>query len=54
MRHALVHDYFEIDWHVVYETAVQDIPPLKPQIQAILDAIESGKGGFQEPEDRHE
>ncbi|MDQ1255860.1 MAG: hypothetical protein QG656_454, partial [Candidatus Hydrogenedentes bacterium] len=27
MRHIIVHDYFEIDWTAVYDTAVQDVPP---------------------------
>lgn len=37
MRHAIVHDYFEIDWNEVFDTAIRDIPPLRKQIQDILD-----------------
>jgi uncharacterized protein with HEPN domain len=36
MRHVIVHDYFEIDWNAVYDTAVQDVPPLKPLITDII------------------
>ena len=37
MRHAIVHDYFEVDWDEVYRTAIQDIPPLEEQIRHILN-----------------
>jgi len=36
MRHVLVHDYFEVNWQRVYETARDHVPALKPQIEAIL------------------
>jgi len=39
MRHVLVHDYFEVNWGRVYQTAWEDIPALKPQIVAILNSI---------------
>jgi uncharacterized protein with HEPN domain len=29
MRHAIVHDYYKVDWDEVYRTAVADIPPLR-------------------------
>jgi len=43
MRHAIVHDYFEIDWNEVYNTATGDIPPLRPQIQELLSALASDR-----------
>ena len=39
MRHAIVHDYFEIDWDEVYSTSVHDVPALRPQIEAILASL---------------
>ena len=39
MRHVLVHNYFEVNWSRVYETARNDVPPLKPHIQAILASL---------------
>ncbi len=36
MRHVIVHDYFEIDWQAVYDTAAKDIPPLKSLIADII------------------
>lgn len=39
MRHIMVHDYFKVNWNRVYETARDDVPVLRPQIQAILDAL---------------
>lgn len=39
MLHAIVHDYFEVDWDEVFRTATRDIAPLKPQIEAILASL---------------
>jgi len=32
MRHALVHQYFQIDLDLVWDTAVKDVPELREQI----------------------
>jgi uncharacterized protein with HEPN domain len=42
MRHVLVHDYFEVNWTRVYQTARDHVPLLKPQIDAILAALPAG------------
>lgn len=39
MRHVLVHDYFDVNWDRVYETARDDVPTLKLQIEAILASL---------------
>jgi uncharacterized protein with HEPN domain len=39
MRHVLVHDYFEVNWGRVYQTAREDIPVLNLHIQAILNSL---------------
>jgi uncharacterized protein with HEPN domain len=39
MRHVLVHDYFEVNWRRVYETARDHVPPLRDQVQAILQSL---------------
>ena len=39
MRHVLVHDYFEVNWTRVYETARDHVPALKPLVEAILAAL---------------
>ena len=39
MRHVLVHDYFQVNWTRVFETARDHIPPLKPQVQSILATL---------------
>ena len=39
MRHVLVHDYFQVNWKRVYETARDHVPALKPQIEAILASL---------------
>ena len=39
MRHVLVHDYFEVNWGRVYQTAREDIPALNLHITAILNTL---------------
>jgi uncharacterized protein with HEPN domain len=39
MRHVLVHDYFRVDLDQVWNAVTIHIPPLKPQIEAILDSL---------------
>lgn len=39
MRHVLVHDYFQVNWARVYQTARDHVPPLKPQIESILASL---------------
>ena len=39
MRHIMVHDYFKVDWEIVYTTARDHVPKLKPQIQSILASL---------------
>jgi uncharacterized protein with HEPN domain len=39
MRHILVHDYFDVNWQRVYDTAANDIPALKQPIQAIAEQM---------------
>ena len=42
MRHIMVHDYFKVNWTRVYETARDDVPALKPQIEAIMASLPPG------------
>jgi uncharacterized protein with HEPN domain len=37
MRHILVHDYFEINTSIVWSVVENELPVLKPKIQAILN-----------------
>ena len=39
MRHKLVHDYFDVDLTVVWETVQHDLPKLAVQLRPILDII---------------
>lgn len=36
MRNIIAHGYFELDFEVVYETAIDSIPELQEQIEALL------------------
>jgi len=44
MRHAIVHDYFQIDWNEVWNTAVHDVPALRPLIDAVLKTLPPEQG----------
>jgi uncharacterized protein with HEPN domain len=39
MRDKLVHDYFGVDVRFVWNTVVQDIPPLKEKISLLLEKV---------------
>jgi uncharacterized protein with HEPN domain len=40
MRNILVHGYFEIDLDVVWDAVQQDVPLLKPAVEALLKKLE--------------
>jgi uncharacterized protein with HEPN domain len=39
MRHKLIHDYFEVDYGVVWRTIKDDLPPLRKQIVTLLETL---------------
>ena len=39
MRHILVHDYFQVNWASVYQTAREDIPALNLYLLTIFHSI---------------
>lgn len=39
MRHIMVHDYFKVDWDIVFTTARHHVPALRPQIETILASL---------------
>src|SRR5205809_880813 len=39
MRHIMVHDYFKVDWDIVYGTARTHVPALKPLIESMLRSV---------------
>ena len=36
VRHRIVQAYFELDWQILWDAAIEDIPLLRQQILAIL------------------
>ena len=36
MRNVIAHEYFGVDWQIVWETAVNDLPVLVPFLENIL------------------
>ena len=42
MRNRIVHDYFEIDLAVVWQTVQQDLPMLRQHVCALIDLMNSG------------
>jgi uncharacterized protein with HEPN domain len=41
MRNKIIHNYFDIDWSIVWDTARDDLPELKRQVELSL----RGQGG---------
>jgi len=39
MRDKLIHEYFGVNSRVVWKTIKEDLPKVKPQLQAILDSL---------------
>lgn len=37
-RNIVVHAYFSVDWRIVWTTALDDLPPLRRQIHALLNS----------------
>ncbi len=40
MRHVLVHQYFGVDLEILWEIVANDLPRLKPEIEALLHRLE--------------
>jgi uncharacterized protein with HEPN domain len=43
MRHKLVHDYFDVDLSIVWDTVQRDLPTLAVQVRQVLDALSKGR-----------
>lgn len=39
-RNIAIHEYFSVDWSIVWVTATQDIPRLRQQVSSILTSYE--------------
>lgn len=45
MRHRLIHAYYDIDFDRVWDTVLDDLPPLVERLQALDLDIEAGTSG---------
>jgi uncharacterized protein with HEPN domain len=41
MRDRLIHGYFDVDLDVVWETVIEDLPPLITHLEKIIDTVEN-------------
>ena len=41
MRYIMVHDYFKVDWNIVYTTATTHISQFRVQAEAMLQALQN-------------
>ena len=39
MRDKIVHHYFRLNLEIVWQTATQDIPKLKPEVERVLESF---------------
>ncbi len=40
MRHIIVHDYFRVDYDIVWDVVEEELPNLKAQLQEFLESLE--------------
>ena len=40
MRDRLIHDYFGVDYTIVWDVATKKLPPLQRQLQSLIDSSE--------------
>lgn len=40
IRHKIVHNYFAVDLDVVWDTAVLDVPAVRPIVEALLGKVD--------------
>ena len=45
MRDRLIHDYFGVDYVIVWDVATTKLRPLRGQVEALLSRTENGQGG---------
>jgi uncharacterized protein with HEPN domain len=38
VRHRIVHAYFDLDWQILWNAAMDDIPQLREQVSRILES----------------
>lgn len=39
-RHILVHDYFNVSWDIIWDIAVDHLPPLRNQVVSLLESLD--------------
>lgn len=38
-RNFAVHEYFSVNWKIVWDTAIEDIPPIEEQISKLIQEL---------------
>ncbi|MGZ3946038.1 MAG: HepT-like ribonuclease domain-containing protein [Mucilaginibacter sp.] len=41
MRHILVHEYFGVDFDLIWQVIINDLPKLKEKVQSVLISLSS-------------
>lgn len=44
MRDKLIHEYFGVDLEIVWQVVHKDLPPIKPDIEAMLSDLQKKEG----------
>ena len=39
MRHILVHEYFGVDFDLIWQVIINDLPILKKKVQSVLNSL---------------
>lgn len=47
VRHVLIHEYHSVDAEILYRTVVDELPPLIPMLEAVLERAEAKRDAAQ-------
>ncbi len=48
IRHIIVHDYFQVDYEIVWDVVVNELATLKTQLKEIIDTLDGPHREFSE------
>lgn len=46
MRNRMIHAYFNVDYNLVWDTVVYDVPVLEKTVEKLLDELNSSNQGL--------
>jgi uncharacterized protein with HEPN domain len=54
MRDKLIHEYFGVDWRIVWTVIMEELPPLRPEIVQLSQKLDSADPSQADTGDTHQ